>query len=87
MPKRKDLKIAAKEQIKGNLFVFICVLIVWGLILTASAFTYVGELFLLGPLALGIAILVLDFARERDFKFSTAFKGFKQFISAVCAIF
>mgnify|MGYP003297101647 CR=1 FL=1 len=82
---RKELKAAAKAQIKGNVGTFFGLSIVLGLILSVSAITFVGPFVLLGPLALGLSMFAIEVVRTNKGNFGTGFNGFKQFGAAFVA--
>lgn len=82
---RKELKAAAKAQIKGNVGTFFGLSIVLGLILSVSAITIVGPFVLAGPLCLGIALFSIEVTRTSKGNFGTGFNGFKQFGAAFVA--
>lgn len=76
---RKELKTAARAQIKGNVGTFFGLSLVLGIILSVSAITFVGPFILLGPLYLGLSMFSIEVVRTSNGKFETGFKGFKQF--------
>ena len=76
---RKELKTAARAQIKGNVGTFFGLSLVLGIILSVSAITFVGPFILLGPLYLGLSMISIEVVRTSNGKFETGFKGFKQF--------
>lgn len=85
MVDRKVIKAAAREQIKGNIWVFFGVSLVLGLISSISGFTFVGPLLLAGPISLGFAYFILEIVRNKAGKFDTAFKGFNFFGESLVA--
>lgn len=82
---RKELKAAAKEQIKGNILTFFGLSIIIGLILSVSSSIVIGPLILEGPLSLGLTMFILQVVREKEGEFETGFKGFKQFVPSLVA--
>ena len=82
---RKELKAAARQQIKGNVATFFGLSVIFALINMISGTLVFGPLVLMGPLALGFAMFILEVVRTRDGKFETGFKGFKQFGAAFVA--
>lgn len=82
---RKELRSAAREQIKGNILVCFCVSLVFQLILSALSITGFGALIIAGPLDLGSAMLFLQIMRTKEGDFGTAFKGFNRFGDALVA--
>lgn len=82
---RKELKAAAKEQIKGNILTFFGLSIIIGLILSVSSSIVIGPLILEGPLSLGLTMFILQVVREKEGEFETGFKGFKQFVPSFVA--
>ena len=82
---RKELKAAARAQIKGNVGTFFGLSLVLGIILSVSAITFVGPFILLGPLYLGLSMFSIEVVRTSNGKFETGFKGFKQFVTAFIA--
>lgn len=82
---RRELKAAAKAQIKGNVGTFFGLSIVLGIILSVSAITFVGPFVLLGPLALGLSMFAIEVVRTNKGNFATGFNGFKQFGAAFVA--
>ena len=82
---RKELKAAARAQIKGNVGTFFGLSLVLGIILSVSAITFVGPFILLGPLYLGLSMFSIEVVRTSNGKFETGFKGFKQFGTAFIA--
>lgn len=82
---RKELKTAARAQIKGNVGTFFGLSLVLGIILSVSAITFVGPFILLGPLYLGLSMFSIEVVRTSNGKFETGFKGFKQFGTAFIA--
>lgn len=82
---RKELKAAARQQIKGNVATFFGLSVILALISMVSGILVFGPLVLMGPLALGSTMFILEVVRTKDGKFETGFKGFKQFGSAFVA--
>ena len=82
---RKELKASARQQIKGNIATFFGLWVIFAIINMVSGILVVGPLVLMGPLALGFAMFILEVVRTRDGKFETGFKGFKHFGSAFVA--
>ena len=82
---RKELKAAARAQIKGNVGTFFGLSLVLGIILSVSAITFVGPFILLGPLYLGLSMFSIEVVRTSNGKLETGFKGFKQFGTAFIA--
>ena len=82
---RKELKASARQQIKGNVATFFGLSVIFALINMISGTLVFGPLVLMGPLALGSTMFILEVVRTRDGKFETGFKGFKQFGTAFVA--
>ena len=82
---RKELKAAARAQIKGNVGTFFGLSLVLGIILSVSAITFVGPFILLGPLYLGLSMFSIEVVRTNKGNFGTGFNGFKQFGAAFVA--
>ena len=80
-----ELKLTAKQQMKGNVWLFFGTTLVLGLILSASGATVIGPLLLSGVIELGTVMLALEIARTGKTEFNTGFKGFSQFGSAFIA--
>jgi uncharacterized membrane protein len=76
---RAAIKSAAKAQLKQNFGVILGSMLILGILLAVSSFTFVGGLILAGPFALGLAIVVLKSARGENPNVGDAFRGFKQF--------
>ena len=76
---RKELKAAAKEQIKGNIATYFGLNIVLGLILSISSVSFVGPLVLAGPLQLGLVLFMMEVVRKGKGEFGTGFKVFNNF--------
>ena len=82
-----QLKLNAKQQMKGNVWIFFGTTLVLGLILSASGAAVIGPLLLGGVIELGTIMLALEIARNGKCEFNTGFKGFNQFGSAFIAGF
>ncbi|MGN0728526.1 DUF975 family protein [Treponema sp.] len=76
---RSELKTLAKEQIKGNVWTFFGLLLIFGIIQSVSSFTFVGPFLLQGPLQLGLTLFMIEVVRTKKGQFNTGFKGFNQF--------
>ncbi|NCA68255.1 MAG: DUF975 family protein [Clostridia bacterium] len=83
---RKELKLAAKTQIKGKVFILLLPLVIVGaisaVIAAISRFTYgVGILALIieFPLAIGLALFFIKFARDEKSGMEDLFSQFKDF--------
>lgn len=82
---RKELKAAARSQIKGNVGTFFGLSLILGIISSFSAITFVGPIILLGPLNLGLSMFIIEVVRTSKGNFETGFNGFKQFGTAFVA--
>ena len=82
-----ELKLTARQQMKGNVWIFFGTTLVLGLILGASGATGIGPLLLSGVVELGTVMLALEIARTGKTEFNTGFNGFSQFGSAFIAGF
>lgn len=82
---RAQLKTMAKDQIKGNVWLYLGLSLVISLILSAVSFTVVGAIVLNGPLQLGLVMFTLEIVRTKKGTFETGFNGFKQFGSSLVA--
>ncbi|MDD5929773.1 MAG: DUF975 family protein [Spirochaetales bacterium] len=82
---RKELKAAAKQQISGNIATYFGLNIVLGLILSASAVSFIGPIILAGPLQLGLVLFMMQVVRKGEGEFGTGFKGFNYFGSSFIA--
>ncbi|HOF00477.1 MAG TPA: DUF975 family protein [Spirochaetota bacterium] len=82
---RKEIKQAAKGQLKGKFWLVLGVILVNSIILGTSSATFIGPLVLGGPLALGLSIFLLNVVRNNDPKFSNLFEGFNNFTNSLIA--
>lgn len=82
---RSELKTKAKEQLKGNLAMFIGVVLLGYMIISIASFTVIGSLILAGPLYLCFSLFSLNITRTRKGDINTFFKGFDQFGSSFVA--
>ncbi|WP_318661646.1 DUF975 family protein [Treponema sp.] len=82
---RKVIKLAARQQITGNVGLFFGLSIVISIILSISCSVAVGPLVLGGPFALGEALFIRQVVRDGEGEFGTGFKGFNQFTSSLVA--
>ncbi len=81
---RSELKVNAKQQISGNILMFlVCTLIVAALTSVASIVPVVGNLLVIGPLTLGTAKVVLSMTKGNGVQFDDLFSGFSQFGQSV----
>lgn len=79
----KELKIKAKEDIKGNILTYFGLSVVINVIY--SLVTVIGTLVLCGPLGLGMALFILEIIRNKKGDFATGFKGFSLFLPSFVA--
>ena len=79
MYNRKQVKLSAKESLKGNLGLAIGVLLVLSLIIVASSYIPFGSLILTGVLSVGLAIVMLGIVRGTAVEFKDLFGGFNNF--------
>ena len=79
---RIRIKEAAKEKLRNNYGMVLGVTIVSGIILGALASTGIGTLLVGGPIAVGVAIIMLEIIRGQKNEFADMFKGFNNFGSA-----
>ena len=78
---RSELKVAAKQQIKGNIGIyFVCMLVVAVL---SSIIPGLAGLLLAPPLTLGMAAIALGMTNGDKADISTLFNGFQKFGPAV----
>lgn len=82
---RKELKSAAKEQIKGNVWTFFGLSIVVSLIIAISSCVFVGPIILSGVFNLGLALFMIEVVRTKKGNFKTGFDGFQHFGTAFVA--
>ena len=78
---RKELKQQAKAGLKGNWGVAILATIVAGLIIGAASMTFIGEILLLGPIAVGLCIVFTTIAKGEKAEFNQTFAGFSNFVN------
>ena len=79
----KDYREKARESIKGKWNLLALVVLIESLIMGAVSMTFVGEILLAGPLALGIAGITLAVVRGKEIKLENMFDGFGNFVSAL----
>lgn len=83
MINRVDLKMKAKEEIKGNiLMLFLCSLIISliaGALGMIPVVGFIAALVIEAPLALGLSMLYLGMTRGEKVEVGNLFKGFNQF--------
>lgn len=82
---RKELKSAAKEQIKGNVLTFLGLSIVVTMILSISSVVFVGPIVLGGIFELGLTLFMVEVVRTKKGHFKTGFDGFQYFGTAFVA--
>ncbi len=82
---RKELKSAAKEQIKGNVWTFFGLSIVVSLIIAISSCVFVGPIILSGVFNLGLALFMIEVVRTKKGNLKTGFDGFQHFGTAFVA--
>lgn len=76
---RKQVKLKAKATLSANFGLIFGTLLVGGLIIGASGFTFIGTLILAGPIAAGLAVVQLSALRGQQAEFGDMFKGFNNF--------
>ncbi|MBO4428950.1 MAG: DUF975 family protein [Clostridia bacterium] len=82
---RKEIKLAAKESLKGNWGVAILALLIAGIILSAVSFSGIGTLILMGPFALGVVMVYSGIVRKQQVGVGTVFGGFSNFANSFLA--
>lgn len=86
-----EIKMEAKELVRGNRGVFILGLLIIGALSSLSTLPYIGyvgsiiDLILSGPLMLGMASVALVVATGGKAKAEELFSGFKNFVTAFVA--
>ena len=76
---RKGFKEAAKQQMSGNIGMFLGMYLVMSLIISASGITIVGPLLLTGPFTFGLIITLLNATSGIKPEFNNLFAGFQYF--------
>lgn len=79
MYNRVQVKMQAKESLKGNWGIAIGVIMVAGILLSVASYVPFGSLVLTGVFAAGLAIVMLEIVRNWEVKFTDMFKGFNNF--------
>ena len=79
MYNRVQVKMQAKESLKGNWGIAIGVIMVAGILLSVASYVPFGSLVLTGVFAAGLAIVMLEIVRNWEVKFTDMFKGFQNF--------
>lgn len=79
MYNRVQVKMQAKESLKGNWGIAIGVILVAGILLSVASYVPFGSLVLTGVFAAGLAIVMLEIVRNWEVKFTDMFKGFNNF--------
>ncbi len=79
MYNRTQVKLEAKQALKGNLGISIGVIIVVGIILAVSEYVPFASIILTGIFSVGLAIVMLEIVRGWQVEFGDAFKGFNNF--------
>ena len=79
MYNRIQVKMQAKESLKGNWGIAIGVILVAGILLSVASYVPFGSLVLTGVFAAGLAIVMLEIVRNWEVKFTDMFKGFNNF--------
>ena len=79
MKENRELRAMARAQLKGNWLMAILVIVVYGVIISASGMVLVGPIILGGPLTLGAMGYFLKRARGESAQFESLFDGFKVF--------
>lgn len=93
MVNRKEIKRAARNQLKNNIFsedwlraLLVCLIV--SLILSFLDFTIIGSILVGGPLCYGLCLYFLDIAKnEKRGDLDTVFKGFDHFGGALLLFF
>lgn len=81
---RVEMKMAAKQQIKGNIgMLFVCTLIIGAISAAANMIPIVGSLLVTPSLTLGLVIIYLGLADGENVELSALFAGFNQFAQAL----
>ena len=93
MVNRKEIKRAARNQLKNNIFsedwlraLLVCLIV--SLILSFLDFTIIGTILISGPLCYGLCLYFLDIAKkDKRGDLDTVFKGFDHFGGALLLFF
>lgn len=84
---RAELKLKAKQMMKGNIgMLIVCFIIVKALTVACMAVPYVGwigSVCVAGPLSLGTAYIYLNLTRGFDPDVNVLFSGFQRFVDAL----
>lgn len=78
----KDYRDFARKKLSGKWGTMALISLVEGLILAAISFTFVGQMLIGGPVALGIAGCSLLVTRGDDVQLQNMFDGFDNFVSS-----
>ena len=81
--KARDFRKAAWGKLSGNWATIVIAYLLFGVILSASSFTFVGELVLAGPLMLGFSMMTLNLVRGNKVSIENLFDGFKNFVQSL----
>ena len=79
MKTNKELRAMAREQLKGSWLEAVGILLIFCVIIGASAFVVIGPLVLCGPLVIGFLGYFIKKARREPAKLENLFDGFKIF--------
>ena len=80
MKTNKELRALARSQLKGDWLTAVLVVLVYGVIFSASSAVVIGSLILGGPLTLGLVCFFLKKARGESAALDNLFDGFKSFV-------
>jgi uncharacterized membrane protein len=79
MKENSELRAISRSQLHGGWLAAVGMLLIYGIIISASGIVVVGPLVLGGPFALGFAAYYLKKARGEPVKLKNLFEGFKLF--------
>ncbi|MEI6875460.1 MAG: DUF975 family protein [Spirochaetota bacterium] len=82
---RSEIKLRARESMKGKLGFLILSWIIFAVITGAVGWTGIGFLLLTGPLTIGLLVIFLSVYRGEEVSYNNLFDGFKSFLSAFLA--
>jgi uncharacterized membrane protein len=82
MKKNHELRAIARSQLHGSWLAAVGIVLVYGVIISASGFVIVGPLVLGGPLTLGLIGYFLKKARGGTGQLENLFDGFSSFVKS-----
>lgn len=75
--KASDFRRMGRETMQSNFGMIFLVLLIGGAIISALAFTVIGSIIVAGPLAVGMAFVLLALTRKESAELGDMFNGFK----------